>query len=219
MVNRPGEVIPAPDDDLCLAFANTRYWRGSATPTEELNSPDDLLRWAANGGAAAADAGAAVRSASARPVRRRDRTARNHPPLLCRHGGRPRSGRDGPGRAQRRAGRGAAAAAVRPGGWDIGAPEPSAGVLLAPVLWSAADLLVGAQLQRVRQCANPAVRLAVSRQQQERQSAVVLDERLRQPRQGASALPAEGLARKTPRPAGGRLSNGKSATAINASLA
>jgi predicted RNA-binding Zn ribbon-like protein len=28
--------------------------------------------------------------------------------------------------------------------------------LLAPVLWSAADLLVGPQIPRVRQCANPA---------------------------------------------------------------
>jgi predicted RNA-binding Zn ribbon-like protein len=34
-------------------------------------------------------------------------------------------------------------------------PDPSAGALLAPTLWSAADLLVGAQLHRVRQCANP----------------------------------------------------------------
>ena len=38
--------IPAPDDDLCLAYANTRYWRGTATPTEDLNGADDLLRWA-----------------------------------------------------------------------------------------------------------------------------------------------------------------------------
>ena len=45
---------------------------------------------------------------------------------------------------------------VRHGGWDIGTPEPSAGTLLAPTLWSAADLLVGSQLARVRQCANPA---------------------------------------------------------------
>ena len=44
---------------------------------------------------------------------------------------------------------------VRPGGWDVGTPEPSAGALLAPTLWSAADLLVGSQLARVRQCANP----------------------------------------------------------------
>ena len=46
MTNRSGEVIPAPDADLCLAFANTRYWRGSATPTEDVRSLDDLLRWA-----------------------------------------------------------------------------------------------------------------------------------------------------------------------------
>ena len=44
---------------------------------------------------------------------------------------------------------------VRHGGWDIGTPAPSAGTLLAPTLWSAADLLVGNQLARVRQCANP----------------------------------------------------------------
>ena len=28
--------------DLCLDFANTRYWRGQATPTETLNAPADL---------------------------------------------------------------------------------------------------------------------------------------------------------------------------------
>ena len=44
---------------------------------------------------------------------------------------------------------------VGPGGWDIGAPALSAGTLLAPVLWSAADLLVGNRLARVRHCANP----------------------------------------------------------------
>jgi predicted RNA-binding Zn ribbon-like protein len=44
---------------------------------------------------------------------------------------------------------------VQAGGWDVGMPGPSAAALLAPALWSAADLLVGAQLGRVRQCANP----------------------------------------------------------------
>src|SRR4030095_9163809 len=38
MVNRP---------DLCLEFANTRYWRGQETPTETLNSAEDLSAWAA----------------------------------------------------------------------------------------------------------------------------------------------------------------------------
>jgi predicted RNA-binding Zn ribbon-like protein len=44
---------------------------------------------------------------------------------------------------------------IRMGGWDVGSPDPSAAALLAPVLWSAADLLVGGQLDRVRRCANP----------------------------------------------------------------
>jgi len=37
-VNRP---------DLCLEFVNTRYWRGQETPTETLNSAEDLSAWAA----------------------------------------------------------------------------------------------------------------------------------------------------------------------------
>src|SRR5215468_11081364 len=32
--------------DLCLDFANTRYWRGQTTPTETLNAPADLASWA-----------------------------------------------------------------------------------------------------------------------------------------------------------------------------
>jgi len=31
--------------DLCLDFANTRYWRGQDTPTETLNTPADLAAW------------------------------------------------------------------------------------------------------------------------------------------------------------------------------
>ena len=31
--------------DLCLEFANTRYWRGQDTPTETLNAPEDLAAW------------------------------------------------------------------------------------------------------------------------------------------------------------------------------
>ena len=32
--------------DLCLDFANTRYWRGQSAPTETLNAPADLANWA-----------------------------------------------------------------------------------------------------------------------------------------------------------------------------
>ena len=38
MVNRP---------DLCLEFVNTRYWRGQESPTETLNSVEDLGAWTA----------------------------------------------------------------------------------------------------------------------------------------------------------------------------
>ena len=31
--------------DLCLDFANTRYWRGQEAPTETLNAPADLAAW------------------------------------------------------------------------------------------------------------------------------------------------------------------------------
>jgi predicted RNA-binding Zn ribbon-like protein len=39
--------------------------------------------------------------------------------------------------------------------WRIDETSPSASALLAPVLWSAADLLVQAPHRRIRQCANP----------------------------------------------------------------
>jgi predicted RNA-binding Zn ribbon-like protein len=153
MTNRPGAVVPAPDPDLCLGFANTRYWRGTATPTEELNGPDDLLRWLAQTArvptsllkrcdTALFTAALGLRetihrcfaaSAAGGVPAERDLAALNaalaQAPLRQR---------------------------VQPNGWDIGTPEASAAALLAPVLWSAADLLVGRQGPRVRQCANPA---------------------------------------------------------------
>jgi predicted RNA-binding Zn ribbon-like protein len=156
------EAIPAPDDDLCLAYANTRYWRGAASPTEDLHGPEDLLRWVAT-------------------------TERLPPPIIDRFSAhwrkRPNdaaaSFRDAISLretifrcvAATAAGRlppdddltalnAALAAApprrhLRPGGWEIGVPTLSVSALLAPTLWSAADLLVRTTLQRLRQCANP----------------------------------------------------------------
>ena len=155
MANRTDQVIPAPAADLCLTYANTRYWRGTPAPTEELNGPDDLWRW--------------VRSVARLPPLLLDRigssnlifddairlretihrcfaaTARGHAPD-----------------SEDLAVLNAALAEVPPrrrvclGGWDVGVPDGAMSVLLGPVLWSAADLLVGAQLRRVRQCVNPA---------------------------------------------------------------
>jgi predicted RNA-binding Zn ribbon-like protein len=164
MANRlPDEAaISAPDDDLCLAYANTRYRRGTATPIEQLNGPDDLLRWAA---AAERLPQRLIGCISANWREQPDmaaigfREATNLREAIFRcfaatAGGRPPADEDvavlnaalaeAPPRRR-----------LRLGGWDIGMPDPSASALLAPTLWSAGDLLVGAQLQRVRQCANP----------------------------------------------------------------
>jgi predicted RNA-binding Zn ribbon-like protein len=166
MATRPAqavnEAISRPDDDLCLAYANTRYWRGTATPTEDLSCLDDLLRWAAS-------------------------AERLPPPMIDRFSAHWRQSPDeaaigfrdaialreaifrcfaatAAGRAPSDADMGALNAALaaapprqrlRLGAWEVGVPAPSAVALLAPTLWSAADLLVGPQLQRVRQCSNP----------------------------------------------------------------
>jgi predicted RNA-binding Zn ribbon-like protein len=154
MPTQSGEVIPAPDDDLCLTFANTLYWRGTARPTEELNRPDDLLSWAAKAEHLPAamlrrfDHPASLFSAA---ISLRETIHRCFAAIAA--GGEPND-------VDLAALNAALAAAparqtVRRGGWDVGLPAPSAAALLAPVLWSAADLIGGRQLARVRQCANP----------------------------------------------------------------
>jgi predicted RNA-binding Zn ribbon-like protein len=130
--------------DLCVDFANTRFWRGSASPTERLATPEDLHVWCREAGlpdvawseaslaealalreavyrlfAAAAPAAADLallnRALAAAPARTR---------LACADG--------------RYA-------------WDVGELDATP---LAPVAWSAADLLVGNLRERVRLCAN-----------------------------------------------------------------
>jgi predicted RNA-binding Zn ribbon-like protein len=148
-------LIPAPDADVCLAFADTCYWRGTATPTDELRAPEDLLRWAETAQRLPAalvqrfDPSAAL-LAEAIGVRETIHrcfaaTAAGHEPAAADLAALNATLAKAPARRL-----------VRPGGWEVPLSEASVGLLLAPVLWSAADLLVGRQLPRVRQCANPA---------------------------------------------------------------
>src|SRR5690349_2479405 len=37
--------VAAPSEALCLDYANTRFWRGTETPTETLGGSDDLIAW------------------------------------------------------------------------------------------------------------------------------------------------------------------------------
>jgi predicted RNA-binding Zn ribbon-like protein len=154
MVNRSGEVIPAPDADLCLAFANTRYWRGTATPADELNGLDDLLRWTEK---AERLPPAMVQRFAAHTAIFQDAIALRETIHRCfaataSGGAHPAAELAALNAVLEQA---PARRRVQAGGWDVGMPGPSAAALLAPALWSAADLLVGAQLGRVRQCANP----------------------------------------------------------------
>ncbi len=155
----------APADDLCLAFADTLYWRGTAQPAEELRGIEDLLDWvASNGGvdpASIAQARAGCRSDPAfassllaAAVRIREAiygifaaaaSGREPPQAGWRvfdaalHAAPPRSS------LHRHEGRCV---------WTLDSAGPPVETLLAGVLWSAADLLAGRRLGRVRLCAN-----------------------------------------------------------------
>ncbi|MBI3197919.1 MAG: ABATE domain-containing protein [Rhodospirillales bacterium] len=140
--------------DLCLEFVNTRYWRGQEAPTETLNAPEDLAAWtAANEGLKPAkpparreferalelrelvhrlfDAHAQSRTPAARDVESLNAVLSEAPARTTLK--RERSGY----------------------AWDVDMRAGTALALLAPVLWTAGDLLAGPRLGRVRRCANP----------------------------------------------------------------
>lgn len=154
-------------EGLCLDYANTLSWRGSPAPSEALRDFASLIGWLQR--SAAIDAG------SAAPVAR---WARQAPAATARCFAQSIALREAiygtfsaiaAGRPVRSSNflalRTALAQApvrndlVRANGqfaWRVTEFEPSALHLVAPVLWSAADLLLTADLGRVRRCANHA---------------------------------------------------------------
>lgn len=157
-----GVVLAPPAEDLCLAFANTRFWRGRETPTETLADFGDIVdwlgknaglppgmlkqaqQWAGDHRAGAANDVIEIREtiyrlfagvASDDAPGERDLTTLNR--ALA---GTP---------ARQRLSRG-----ERGFGWAAEAVAPTVPTLLAPVLWSAADLLIYAGNRRLRRCAN-----------------------------------------------------------------
>lgn len=158
--------VVAHPEVLCLDFANTRYWRGTAQPTEQLAGIDELLGWCAEKAgppeaeretlarwAHSESAAAALLFAEALGLRETiyrlfhataAKTAPATADLL----------RFNDALAQTTPRR-----TVDPRadgfGWRVTAGEPGAARLLTPVLWSAGDLLVGKRLAKVRHCANP----------------------------------------------------------------
>jgi predicted RNA-binding Zn ribbon-like protein len=164
-LGRPAALVLTPRRDLCLDFANTLAWRGSA-PSESLHGLPDLLRWCAASGSLLAGAiegsgtWAEQHPAQAAAIFRgaiaiRETTYRIFHAAAS--GSAPadddlsalnRTLKETPARsALQRIGAGF--------GWRVEGKLPAiASTLLAPALWSAGDLLTGPQLARVRECAN-----------------------------------------------------------------
>jgi predicted RNA-binding Zn ribbon-like protein len=100
--------------DLCVDFANTRFWRGSAAPTEQLQTRDDLRGWCRTAGLPDLAWSEADFMDALAPRARLTRVDGRYV-------------------------------------WDVGTLDTAP---LAPVAWSAADLLVRPLIDRVRLCAN-----------------------------------------------------------------
>jgi predicted RNA-binding Zn ribbon-like protein len=154
-----------PRDDACLAYANTLSWRGRAAPLEELRDVGDLVRWVAGSAGLGPEVVGAWES-----------WARRHPAAGAALFAEAIALREAIYRIFRALARGeaiadpdlaalnGALAAVPPRrrltpteagyGWRIERAETSAPMLLAPVLWSAGDLLASERRRSVRLCAN-----------------------------------------------------------------
>lgn len=166
-IGRASTPVLAPRRDLCLDFANTLAWRGSA-PNESLHGLPDLLRWCASSGSLlsadaieGSEAWAERHPAEASAIFRRAIAIREtlyrvfH--AVADGAGAPaendlaelnRELKETPSRTVlQRTGAGF--------GWRVERIRlMTVSALLAPVLWSAGDLLTGPQLSRVRECAN-----------------------------------------------------------------
>lgn len=157
--------------DLCVAFANTRYWRGSPVPTEEIGAPADLLVWCGGTGGisrtAIGEAGAAWEGrpgeATAELAKALEMREAIYAILVALAEKRAVAGADidilnaalaqTPVRSRLRTMDGGFA-------WSVAGLEPRAHSLLAPVLWSAGDMLASPRRERVRCCSNEKCRYA-----------------------------------------------------------
>lgn len=148
-------LIAATRPALSLAFVNTRYWRGKAAPEETLQGLPDLCTWLARAGAfAARPAPAESEALFPRAIALREvlfrlffALAEGQAAPATDFAALQRALRDAPSRGQ----------LARFGdtyGWQIAEPLQEMPELLAPILWSAADLLLAAPARRVRRCAN-----------------------------------------------------------------
>ena len=164
---RSALLIPAPKDDLCLAFANTLSWRGSPAPSESLGGIDDLLGWLASTAKIPRQTIEAVgkrlrRQSSeaatlfSEAIELREAIYRMFSALAASE---PVGEKELAllNRALAEAPECETLARADNGyAWAVNRIDMTAPGLLAPVLWSAADLVTHAEHRRVRRCANDA---------------------------------------------------------------
>lgn len=139
--------------DLCLDYANTRYWRPMAQPTETLNTAEDLAAWAHAAWSRAAKTPARKELDYALVLREAlyrlfDATTQGKTPAARDLQALNAALAEAPSRSRLRKDSGGFS-------WDVEIKASTALALLAPVLWSAGDLLTGTKLDKVKRCANP----------------------------------------------------------------
>jgi predicted RNA-binding Zn ribbon-like protein len=160
-----GRLVPAPGEELAVAFANTRYWRGSTPGVEELNGLGDVLAWCVEAKSIDAHAQMTLETwanrhgAEASRVFEETIAAREAIYALLRAAaaGAPMANRDVDVINELLAAapaRNIITVGERGNMWQLPTAAPAVASLLAPVFWSTGDLLASARLQRLRMCAN-----------------------------------------------------------------
>jgi predicted RNA-binding Zn ribbon-like protein len=152
-------------DDAPLAFANTLSWRGREAPVEALRDFGDVVQWAAGSAGLAAGVVRDLESwAQERPAMAADLFAEAIAlrEVIYRTFSVLAAGAAVPDHDFAALNRALAAAPPRHRlgrleanyGWQAGPAPLSAASILAPVLWSAGDLMASDRRRRVRRCAN-----------------------------------------------------------------
>jgi predicted RNA-binding Zn ribbon-like protein len=147
----PPRIVPAPAASLCLDFVNTRYWRGTPQPSEELGDADALRRWLQRHGevdeVTPRQFNAAIEARESLYGLLRTLAEAAAPPADA-LAALARQVAAAPPRRE-------LVLAPQQAGWQIPLRSPGVAALLAPVWWSAADLVLAADRLRPRCCANP----------------------------------------------------------------
>lgn len=158
-------LVAGPHLALCLEFANTLAGRGAAVPVERVHNFDDLIDWCVGARLLSEEVATQRRSWSSKALEPAAAVFADAIVLreaIYRIFGHLAVGAEAEGEDLNRLNhalmeappRGAVAHGSSGFGWHIESDRAAAAELLAPVVWSAGDLLTGKHLGQVRLCAN-----------------------------------------------------------------